>query len=116
MIAIKRASVQRKLHTCPYPQRFIQPSRLRRPLPHAEDEEGHDEGEYGEAIEDGDDEVVAWEDVYGAVVVDEANSIVFFIEDDRLVVEEEVSQYHKVYAGLSQQIDSQHTLLVVVAA
>jgi hypothetical protein len=33
-----------------------------------------------------------------------------------LVVEEEVSQYHKVYAGLSQQIDSQHTLLVVVAA
>jgi len=58
---------------------------------HAENEEGDNECEYGEGIEDGNDEIVAWEKINSAIVIDEAYSIVLLIKDDGLMVEEEIT-------------------------
>lgn len=56
------------------------------------------------------------EEVYCSVVVDETDFVVFLIKDDGLVVEEEVSQYHKIYVRVNQHVYPKYALLVVVAA
>lgn len=116
MIAIKRASIHRQLHACSYSQRLIQSSRLIGSFPHTQNEESNNEGEYCKTIEYGDYEIMVWEKVYSSMIAYEAYSIVSFIKDDSLMMEEEISEDNKIYVRINQHIYSQHTLLFVVAS
>lgn len=59
---------------------------------------------------------MVWEKVYSSMIAYEAYSIVSFIKDDSLMMEEEISEDNKIYVRINQHIYSQHTMLFVVAS